>query len=90
MDRRTLLTSIAGTAAAGACTAKGAGSESAGRPTLTIDAVGAGRWRVRSWQWRANAWHPLIAWATRSDAGIEVSGAIEAADRAKVLARLGV
>ena len=89
MDRRTLLASIAGVAAGSACTAKDAESESAGRPTLAIDSDGPGRWRIRSWQWRENAWHPLIARATRTDAGIEVRGPIDTADRAKVLARLG-
>lgn len=89
MDRRTLLASIAGVAAGSACTAKGAGSENAGRPTLAIDSDGPGRWRIRSWEWRANAWHPLIARATRTGAGIEVRGPIDAADRATVIARLG-
>lgn len=89
MDRRTLLTSIAGVAAGSACTAKDAGAEKDGRPTLAIDSEGPGRWRIRSWQWRENAWHPLIARATLTDAGIEVSGPIDAADRAKVVARLG-
>lgn len=89
MDRRTLLTSIAGVAAGSACTAKDAGSEKTGRPTLAIESDGPGRWRIRSWQWRANAWHPLIARATRIDAGIEISGPIDADDRAKVIARLG-
>lgn len=89
MDRRTLLTSMAGTAAIACCTAKDAGSKAAGRPTLAIDAEGPGRWRIRSWQWRANAWHPLIASAIRTDAGISVNGPIDAADRATVIARLG-
>ena len=47
-----------------------------------------GRWRIRSWQWKANAWRPAIARARRTDAGIELSGKIDAADRAEVLARL--
>lgn len=89
MDRRTLLTSIAAAAAGSACTAKEAGAEKTGRPTLAIEADGPGRWRIRSWQWRANAWRPLIARAKRTGAGIEVSGPIDAADRATVVARLG-
>jgi hypothetical protein len=89
MDRRTLLTSMAAAAAGSACTAKDAGSDKTGRPTLAIDSEGPGRWRIRSWEWRENAWHPRIARATRTGAGIEVSGPIDAADRAKVLARLG-
>ena len=91
MDRRTLLTSMAAAAAGSACTAKdtGTGSEKTGRPTLAIDSDGPGRGRIRSWEWRKNAWHPRIARATRTGAGIEVSGPIDAADRAKVLARLG-
>lgn len=91
MDRRTLLTSIAAAAAGSACTAKdaGSGSEKTGRPTLAIEADGPGRWRIRSWVWRENAWHPRIARATRTGAGIEISGPIDAADRATVVARLG-
>jgi len=89
MDRRTLLTSIAGAAAAGACRAKDARSETTGRPTLAIDAKGPGRWRIRSWHWQENAWHPRIAWASRTGTGIEVSGPIDADDRAKVITRLG-
>ena len=91
MDRRTLLTSMAAAAAGSACTAKddGAGSEKAGRPTLAIEPDGPGRWRIRSWAWRENAWHPRIARATRTGAGIEVSGPIDADDRSKILARLG-
>lgn len=89
MDRRTLLTSIAGTAATAACTAKGAGFRIAGRPTLAIEAEGPGRWRIRSWHWQENAWHSRIAWATRTGTAIEVSGPIDADDRAKVVARLG-
>lgn len=89
MDRRTLLTSIAATAAGSACTAQEAGAEKAGRPTLAIDSEGPGRWRIRSWEWRENAWHPRIARATRTDAVVDVRGPIDAADRAKVLARLG-
>ncbi|WP_336940983.1 hypothetical protein [Sphingopyxis sp. CCNWLW253] len=91
MDRRTLLTSMAAAAAGSACNVKdaGSGSEKTGRPTLAIDSDGPGRWRIRSWEWRKNAWHPRIARATRTGAGIEVSGPIDTADRAKVLARLG-
>lgn len=89
MDRRTLLTSIAGAAAGSACTAKDdTGAERTGRPTLAIDPDGPGRWRVRSWQWRENAWRPLIARAKQTDAGIEINGTIDAADRAEVFARL--
>ena len=82
---------MAAAAAGSACTAKdtGTGSGKTGRPTLAIDSDGPGRWRIRSWEWRKNAWHPRIARATRTGAGIEVSGPIDAADRAKVLARLG-
>ncbi len=91
MDRRTLLTSMAAAAASGACSAKdaGPGSEKSGRPTLALESDGPGRWRIRSWAWRENAWHPRIARATRTDAGIDVSGPIDAADRAKVVAWLG-
>ena len=90
MDRRTLLASIAGVAAGSACTAKDEdGAEKTGRPTLAIDSEGSGRWRIRSWQWRKNAWRPLIARAKRTRAGIEIiSGTIDAADRAEVVARL--
>jgi hypothetical protein len=89
MDRRTLLTSMATAAVGSACTAKDAGSETAGRPTLAIDSDGPGRWRIRSWEWRENAWHPRIARATRTGEGIEVRGPIDSADRARVIARLG-
>ena len=89
MDRRTLLASIAGAAAASGCTAKDdTGAERTGRPTLAIDSDGSGRWRIRSWQWRESAWRPLIARAKRTDTGIEISGSIDAADRAEVVARL--
>ncbi|MDK2759804.1 MAG: hypothetical protein KYX64_00425 [Sphingopyxis sp.] len=87
-----MMTAMAGTAAASVCTAKaeaGAGTERSGRPTLAIDADGPGRWRVRSWEWRANAWHPVAGVATRTDGGIDVSGPIDATDRAMVVARLG-
>jgi hypothetical protein len=92
MDRRALLTAIVGAAAAGACTRRdddGAGTDRAGRPTLAIDSEGPGRWRIRSWQWRANAWRPRIARARRAGGKIEIDGAIDAADRAEVIARLG-
>ena len=91
MDRRTLLTSIAAAAAGSACAAEdaGSGTDKSGRPTLAIDSDGPGRWRIRSWEWRENAWRPRIARAERTAAGIEVRGPIDAADRAKVLARLG-
>lgn len=89
MDRRTLLASIGAAAAGSACTAKDdSGAERTGRPTLAIDSVEPGRWRIRSWQWRGNAWRPLIARAKRTDAGIEISGTIDTADRAEVIARL--
>jgi hypothetical protein len=89
MDRRTMLTSIGAAAAASACTAKDdSDAERTGRPTLAIDSAGPGRWRIRSWQWRGNAWRPLIARAKRTDAGIAISGNIDAADRAEVVARL--
>lgn len=89
MDRRTLLASIGAAAAGSACSVKDdSGAEKTGRPTLAIDSDGPGRWRVRSWQWRENAWRPLIARAERSDAGIAISGMIDAADRATVIARL--
>lgn len=91
MDRRTLLTSLAAAAAGSACTAQdaGSGADKTGRPTLAIDSEGPGRWRIRSWEWCENAWHPRIARATRIGARIEVSGPIDAADRVKVVARLG-
>ena len=89
MDRRTLLASIGAAAAGSACTVKeDSGPEKAGRPTLAIDSDGAGHWRIRSWQWRENAWRPLIARAKRTEVGIVISGTISAADRAKVVARL--
>lgn len=89
MDRRTLMASIAGAAAGSACTAKNdSGAEKTGRPTLAIDSEGPGRWRIRSWQWRENAWRPLIARAKRADAGIQIRGNIDATDRAEVIARL--
>lgn len=91
MDRRTLLTSIAGAATASACTRRDdedAGADRTGRPTLAIESEAPGRWRIRSWQWRAGAWRPLIARARRTGGKIEISGAIDAADRAEVVARL--
>lgn len=89
MDRRTLMASIGAAAAGSACTAKDdSGTERTGRPTLAIDAEGPGRWRIRSWRWRDNAWRPLIARAKRSDSDIEISGTIDAADRAEAIARL--
>lgn len=91
MDRRTLLTSIAGAATASACTRRDdddAGAGRTGRPTLAIESEGPGRWRIRSWQWRAGAWRPRIAQARTADGKIEISGAIDAADRAEVIARL--
>jgi len=89
MDRRALLTSIAGVAACSACTARDdTGAERTGRPILAIESEGSGHWRIRSWQWRENAWRPAIAHARRTDAGIEISGNIDADDRAEVIARL--
>ena len=91
MDRRAMLTSIAGAAAASACTRRDdddAGADHTGRPTLAIESEGPGRWRIRSWQWRANAWRPLIARARQTGGKIEIDGAIDAADRAEVIARL--
>lgn len=91
MDRRTLLVSIGAAAAGGASSAQDdSGARRSGRPTLAIDSVGPGRWRIRSWQWRGNAWRPLIARATRTDTGIEISGTIDAADRTEVIARLRI
>ncbi len=88
MDRRTLLTMVAAVPIAGSRGVSPAGAEEVGRPTLVVDSIGPGAWRIRSWQWQGNAWHPLIARATRSDAGIEITGDIAAADRADVMARL--
>lgn len=89
MDRRALLASIGAAAAGSGCSAKDdSGPERTGRPTLAIDSVGLGRWRIRSWQWREDAWRPLIASAKRTDVGIAISGTIDAADRAEVVARL--
>jgi len=90
MDRRGLIVSIAGLAAGSACTARDPAGEAAGKPPLAIDAAGDGRWRVRSWQWRGDAWRPAIAHAVAGAAGVSVSGSISAADRAEVLARLRV
>ena len=90
MDRRILLTSMAA-AAASACTRRdddGAAADRTGRPTLAIESEGPGRWRIRSWQWRANAWRPQIARARLTNGKIQISGAIDAADRAAVIARL--
>ena len=90
MDRRILLTSMAA-AAASACTRRdddGAAADRTGRPTLAIESEGPGRWRIRSWQWRANAWRPRIAQARLAGGKIEISGPIDAADRAEVIARL--
>ncbi|MGL3820829.1 hypothetical protein [Sphingopyxis sp. R3-92] len=88
MDRRTLMTSIAG-AAAVACSARDeVEAKRTGRPTLAVESEGPGRWRIRSWQWEENAWRPAIARAQQTAAGIEFSGPIAAADRAKVVARL--
>lgn len=90
MDRRTLLTSMAGAAAVSACTRRDddAAADRTGRPTLAIESEGPGRWRIRSWQWRANAWRPRIAQARRTGGKIEISGLIDAADRVEVIARL--
>src|SRR3546814_15973210 len=58
MDRRLLLTSIAAAAAASACTRRNddqATADRTGRPTFPIESERPGRWRIRSWQWRANA-----------------------------------
>ena len=88
MNRRTLLASMAGTAAVGGCIARETDDDRAGRPTLAIASEGAGRWRIRSWQWQGGAWRPLIARARRAGAKLALSGRIAAADRAKVLARL--
>lgn len=88
MDRRTLLTSVACAAAAGACTAEDGESAKSGRPTLVIESEGPGRWRIRSWQWQRGAWRPQIAHARRTGAGIEWRGPIDAADRAEILVRL--
>lgn len=89
MDRRKLLTSMAFAAAGSACTARDdSADERTGRPTLAVEAEGSGGWRIRSWQWRENAWRPLIARARQTGAGIEISGPIDAADRAEALARL--
>ena len=91
MDRRILLTSIAAAAAASACTRRDddeAAADRTGRPTLAIESEGPGRWRIRSWQWRANAWRPRIAQARMAGGKIEISGPIDAADRAEVIARL--
>lgn len=91
MDRRTLLASIGAAAAGSACSAKDdGGAERTGRPTLAIDSDGPGRWRIRSWQWRESAWRPLIARARRTDTGIEISGSIDAADRAEVVAQFRI
>jgi hypothetical protein len=91
MDRRILLTSIAAAAAASGCTRRDddeAAVDSTGRPTLAIESEGPGRWRIRSWQWRANAWRPQIARARLANGKIEIDGAIDAADLAEVVARL--
>ena len=91
MDRRTLLTSIAGAATASACTRRDdadAGDNHAGRPAPPNRSPASGRWRIRSWQWRANAWRPQIARARLTNGKIQISGAIDAADRAAVIARL--
>ena len=91
MERRILLTSMAAAAAASACTRRdddGAAADRTGRPTLAIESEGPGRWRIRSWQWRANAWRPRIAQARLAGGKIEISGPIDAADRAEVIARL--
>src|SRR3546814_4203073 len=80
MDRRLLLTSIAAAAAASACTRRNddqATADRTGRPTLAIESEGPGRWRIRSWQWRANAWRPRIAQARMAGGKIEISGAID-------------
>lgn len=87
MDRRTLLTSIAGAAAVTACSARDdSGAGRTGRPTLVVDSEGHGKWRVRSWQWRGGAWQPRIAWMKQTGAGIEWSGQIGAADKARAMA----
>lgn len=83
-----LLTSMAGAAAAGACSARVPDGDESGRPTLAVVAEGAGRWRIRSWRWRGGAWRPAIAHARRVGAGIAISGDIAEADRAAVLDQL--
>jgi len=90
VDRRGLIVSIAGLAAGSACTARGAGGDAPGRPSLVVEVEGPGRWRIRSWQWRGDAWRPAIARAVLGAGGIAVSGKIDAASRAEALARLAI
>jgi hypothetical protein len=55
-----------------------------------VEADGPGRWRIRSWQWRGDAWRPAIARAVAGGSGIEIRGKIDAASRAEVLGRLAI
>src|SRR3546814_13055063 len=78
MDRRLLLTSIAAAAAASACTRRNddqATADRTGRPTLAIESEGPGRWRLRRWPWRANAWRQIgrAAGRARGSQYVEVS-----------------
>jgi len=90
VDRRELIVSIAGLAAGSACTARSPEGDAALRPSLVVEAEGPGRWRIRSWQWRGDAWRPAIARAVAGAGGIAVSGKIDAASRAEVLGRLAI
>ncbi len=88
MDRRGLIVSITGLAVGSAYTARVPSGDVAGRPPLAIEPQGSGRWRIRSWQWREEAWRPAIAHAVAGATGIDISGNIAMTDRAEVLARL--
>jgi hypothetical protein len=88
MDRRGLIVSITGLAVGSACTARVPSADAAGKPPLAIEPQDAGRWRIRSWQWRDEAWRPAIAHAVPGAGGFEISGEIAMTDRAEVVARL--
>ncbi len=89
MDRRTLLTSIAGAAAAGGTAATDSiSADGGGRPTLALDGTAKDQWRVRSWQWTGGAWQPRIAHARRTATGFDWSGSIDPIDRVEAESRL--
>ena len=68
----------------------GAGGRRCAASDLVVEAEGPGRWRIRSWQWRGDAWRPAIARAVVGAGGIAVSGKIDAASRAEVMGRLAI
>jgi len=90
MNRRAAISGLATALAMAPLTGisgSGAGVSSPVRPDAAADPDGPGRWRIRSWEWRAGAWRPVIAHATVTPLGIVLNGRI-AADRAEIDALL--